>query len=134
MSVRLLCLAALVVLAAAPAPAQTAPTPYDLSAGDYVFTAWPETSAPGTYPPSMRFHRGPSQDPALAAEPNADYTAGNAPASWAREEMDSAAYRDMTYYERWIASIEAILIEKNILSKAEIDQKLAEFESKWGEP
>ena len=40
----------------------------------------------------------------------------------------------MTYYERWIASIEAILIEKNILSKAEIDQKLAEFESKWGEP
>jgi len=33
----------------------------------------------------------------------------------AREEMDSAAYRDMTYYERWIASIEAILIEKKIL-------------------
>jgi hypothetical protein len=48
--------------------------------------------------------------------------------------MDSAAYRDLTYYERWIASIEAILIEKNILSKAEIDQKLAAFESKWGEP
>ena len=24
--------------------------------------------------------------------------------------------------------------EKNILSKAEIDQKLAAFESKWGEP
>ena len=43
----------------------------------------------------------------------------------AREEMDSAAYRDMTYYERWIASIEAILIEKNILTKEEIDQKLA---------
>jgi hypothetical protein len=40
----------------------------------------------------------------------------------------------MTYYERWIASIEAILIEKNILTKEEIDRKLAEFESKWGEP
>ena len=52
----------------------------------------------------------------------------------AREEMDSGAYRDMTYYERWIASIEAILIEKNILTKEEIDRKLAEFESKWGEP
>jgi hypothetical protein len=52
----------------------------------------------------------------------------------AREEMDSAAYRDMSYYERWIASIEAILIEKNILTKDEIDQKLAAFESKWGEP
>ena len=51
----------------------------------------------------------------------------------AREEMDSAAYRDMTYYERWIASIETILIEKNILSKEEIDRKLAEFEAKWGE-
>ena len=35
----------------------------------------------------------------------------------AREEMDSAAYREMTYYERWIASIEAILIEKNILTQ-----------------
>jgi hypothetical protein len=52
----------------------------------------------------------------------------------AREEMDSAAYRDMNYYERWIASIEAILIEKKILTKEVIDQKLAEFSSKWGAP
>jgi len=52
----------------------------------------------------------------------------------AREEMDSSAYRDMTYYERWIASIETILIEKKILSKEEIDSKVAEIEVKWGEP
>src|SRR5512139_544956 len=52
----------------------------------------------------------------------------------AREEMDSSAYRDMSYYERWIASIEAILIEKNILTKEEIEEKLAAFEAKWGEP
>ena len=52
----------------------------------------------------------------------------------AREEMDAAAYRDLTYYERWIASIEAILIEKKILTKEEIDRRLAEFDSKWGEP
>jgi hypothetical protein len=52
----------------------------------------------------------------------------------AREEMDSAAYRDMSYYERWIASIEAILIEKKILEKQEIDRKLAEFDTKWGRP
>src|SRR6478672_11052840 len=52
----------------------------------------------------------------------------------AREEMDSAAYRDMTYYERWIASIEAILVEKKILTREEIEAKLAEFEKKWGEP
>ena len=42
--------------------------------------------------------------------------------------------RAKTYYERWIASIEAILIEKKVLTKEEIDHKLAEFESKWGEP
>ena len=35
----------------------------------------------------------------------------------AREEMDSSAYRDMSYYERWIASIEAILIEKTFSPK-----------------
>src|SRR5580765_6383427 len=52
----------------------------------------------------------------------------------AREEMDSAAYRDMTYYERWIASIEAILVEKKILTREEIEAKLAQFETKWGEP
>jgi hypothetical protein len=52
----------------------------------------------------------------------------------AREEMDSAAYRDMSYYERWIASIEAILIEKKILTKDEIDRRLAEFEKEWGGP
>jgi hypothetical protein len=52
----------------------------------------------------------------------------------AREEMDSEAYRNLSYYERWIASMEAILIEKNILTKDEIDRKLAEFERRWGEP
>jgi len=52
----------------------------------------------------------------------------------AREEMDSSGYRDMTYYERWIASIETILVEKKILTKDEIDRKLAELDSKWGEP
>jgi hypothetical protein len=52
----------------------------------------------------------------------------------AREEMDSESYRNMNYYERWIASIETILIEKGILSKDEIDRKVADFEKKWGEP
>lgn len=52
----------------------------------------------------------------------------------AREDMDSKEYRDLSYYERWVASIETILIEKKILSKDEIDRKLAAFEKKWGEP
>ena len=52
----------------------------------------------------------------------------------AREEMDSEAYRKMNYYERWIASIETSLIEKGILEKDEIDNKVVEFQKKWGEP
>ena len=51
-----------------------------------------------------------------------------------REEMDSQDYLKASYYERWIASMEGILIEKNILTKEEIDKKVAEFEKKWGEP
>ena len=35
---------------------------------------------------------------------------------------------------RWIASLESILIEKKILTKDEIDRRLAEFEKEWGEP
>lgn len=50
-----------------------------------------------------------------------------------REEMDAQDYLNASYYERWIASMEGILIEKNILTKAEIDSKVAEFEKKWGE-
>jgi nitrile hydratase subunit beta len=52
----------------------------------------------------------------------------------AREEMDSEQYRNLSYYERWIASMEAILIEKKILTKEEIERKLADFERRWGEP
>ena len=52
----------------------------------------------------------------------------------AREEMDAEEYKALNYYERWIASIEAILVEKKILTKEEIDRKLAEFETHWGEP
>jgi phosphatidylserine/phosphatidylglycerophosphate/cardiolipin synthase-like enzyme len=53
--------------------AQTSPTPFNLSGGEYSFTNWPAASPAGTYPPNMRFHEGPSGDPTLTAEPNADY-------------------------------------------------------------
>lgn len=52
----------------------------------------------------------------------------------AREQMDAEVYRSLSYYERWIVSLEMILTEKKILTKEEIDGKLAEFEKKWGEP
>ena len=52
----------------------------------------------------------------------------------AREDMDAELYRSLSYYERWIASAETILIEKKILTREEIDRKLTEFEKRWGNP
>lgn len=52
----------------------------------------------------------------------------------AREEMDSEAYLSLSYYERWIASLETILVEKGFMTREEIDRKVAELEEKWGEP
>lgn len=52
----------------------------------------------------------------------------------AREDMDSELYRALSYYERWIASMETILTEKKLLTREEIDRKVAAFEKKWGEP
>ncbi len=50
------------------------------------------------------------------------------------EDLDAEQYHSLSYYERWIVSIEKILTEKKILTGEEIDQKLAEFEKRWGEP
>jgi nitrile hydratase len=52
----------------------------------------------------------------------------------AREQMDPKAYRELSYYERWIFSMEMILAEKGILTSEEIDRKVAEFNDRWGEP
>jgi hypothetical protein len=51
----------------------------------------------------------------------------------AREEMDSEVYNSLSYYERWIASLETILVEKKILGRDEIERKVAEMEKRWGE-
>ncbi len=50
------------------------------------------------------------------------------------EDLDAEQYQSLSYYERWIVSMEKILAEKNILTSEEIDQKVAEFEMRWGEP
>ena len=50
------------------------------------------------------------------------------------EDLNEEQYRSLSYYERWIVSIEKLLTEKKILTGKEIDQKLAEFEKRWGEP
>ena len=41
------------------------------------------------------------------------------------ESLGAEAYDTLSYYERWIASITAILVEKGILSEAEIAARVA---------
>ena len=52
----------------------------------------------------------------------------------AREDMDSEEYLSLSYYERWLASLETILVEKGFTTREEIDRKVAEIEVQWGEP
>ena len=41
-------------------------------------------------------------------------------------------YRDLSYYERWVAATEKLLVEKGVLSSNEIDEKAAEIRHRWG--
>ncbi len=43
-------------------------------------------------------------------------------------------YRDLSYYERWVAATEKLLVEKGILTGDEIDERAAEIERRWGGP
>ena len=48
------------------------------------------------------------------------------------EAMASAEYEASTYYERWSASIEHILVEKGVLSTAEITEAARDVDARWG--
>ena len=41
-------------------------------------------------------------------------------------------YRDLSYYERWVAATEKLLVEKGVLSSNEIDERAAEIRHRWG--
>jgi vacuolar-type H+-ATPase subunit I/STV1 len=43
-------------------------------------------------------------------------------------------YRDLSYYERWVAATEKLLVEKGVLSSDEIDERTAEIERRWDGP
>ena len=43
-------------------------------------------------------------------------------------------YRDLSYYERWAAATEILLVEKGILTGDEIGERTAEIERRWGGP
>ena len=45
------------------------------------------------------------------------------------ESLELDVYESLSYYERWTAALEILVVEKGILSTEEIDQKMAELES-----
>ncbi|MBD0253532.1 MAG: nitrile hydratase subunit beta [Rubrobacter sp.] len=40
-------------------------------------------------------------------------------------------YRHLSYYERWAAATERLLVEKGILTSEEIDERAAQLERRW---
>jgi hypothetical protein len=42
------------------------------------------------------------------------------------ESLEPGAYETLGYYERWLFALESLLIEKGILTRAEIDRKIEE--------
>ena len=43
------------------------------------------------------------------------------------ESIEPSKYESLGYYERWTESVESILEEKGILTREELDRKMAEF-------
>jgi hypothetical protein len=48
------------------------------------------------------------------------------------ESLTPGDYEKLSYYERWITAIETLMVEKGILTREEIDQKVAELEARGG--
>lgn len=46
------------------------------------------------------------------------------------EALAPDVYDRLTYYERWIASIAAVLVEKGVLDRAALEARVAEIESR----
>ena len=50
----------------------------------------------------------------------------------AQESLDPEVYESLGYYERWISATEKLLVEKNILTTEEIDERAAQLKDRWG--
>src|SRR5262249_13781137 len=50
------------------------------------------------------------------------------------ESLGAAEYERFTYYERWIESITRVLLEKGVVTPAELGRKLAEVEAREAAP
>jgi hypothetical protein len=42
-------------------------------------------------------------------------------------------YREMSYYERWAAAAEMLVVEKGLLTQEEIDERAAALQRRWRE-
>ena len=49
----------------------------------------------------------------------------------AQESLEN--YRELGYYERWVAATEILLVEKGILTREEIEARAQELGESWGE-
>lgn len=49
----------------------------------------------------------------------------------AMEDMPADEYLSLSYYERWVRGTEQLLVEKGVLTREEIDRKMAELEPTW---
>ena len=49
----------------------------------------------------------------------------------AQESLPPEQYEALSYYERWVAATELLLVEKGILTREEIDERSAEIERRW---
>ena len=48
------------------------------------------------------------------------------------ESIPPELYESYSYYERWSASLETLIVEKEILTTEEIDAKVKELDTRWG--
>ena len=51
----------------------------------------------------------------------------------AQESLPPEEYASLSYYERWIAATETLLVEKGVLTREEIDERTEEISRRWGE-
>ena len=47
------------------------------------------------------------------------------------ESIEPELYESISYYDRWVVSLETLLVERNILTGEEIDRKATELEQRW---
>ena len=48
------------------------------------------------------------------------------------ESLQPEKYEHLSYHERWSTSIEHTLIEKGILTKEEVEEKVRVIDNRWG--